>query len=777
MDGDSRIPRRRLLGLLGAASLGPLAGCQFGASEATDAPATATATSPGSPTTRTSRPSQDGGTDSTAAVFDGDGTQAFVDALDALSNRGGGRLLVAADTYEFDPISGESSSGPHARLESLRDVTIDGRGATIAFTSPTMAGLHFVGGGGLTLRNLTVDYRPVPFSQGTITEVAPRERTLRLALDAGFPPLDHDMFGVPDDVTALIHRPDGEFVRGIRKQGRWDPAFASMDRVTGDEFVLRLTDDSSLTGLEAGRKLTVLARNNRSALSFYMVDGLTVDNVTVRAANGAAFGTGVCEDPVFRDCVVAPPPGSDRHIGGDADGIRIINARSSATVEGCRHEKLGDDSLVIQHTLGTVRALESDHTVRVANTHPFVLRESDTLDALSPTGVAKGKLPPVESMVERFRNSPGDRAKPETITFAAPIVDRLAVGDFLRVRETGSRGFTVRDNEFRDHRANLIRIAASDGVVEDNELVGCAINPIELETDTSGFFAPKGWVRDVTVRNNHIERAGLNYVTGSSPAGVRLHHRPAPDRSTVGRPNRRVTIRDNTIDRGASLGIEVRAAETVSIADNDLSGLAQLDFGTWSPYGIGVTDSADVTVTGNEVAGRASSLSGFGWYRESSDVTAANNELRIDGEARPARFVEWLPVTFTYDHTLSWAERNPDSRDTRPLAVFCYALTFVGDSSTTTIDVGGAEHDAAFEGGAYPTSTNFGRTGRWFGGPDARTTVYLPARVLSGTTRLAFGGVPMDPSITMRVAIDGTTRDAVTFGTREATTVDLGLRE
>lgn len=779
MELRSAISRRNLLGLLAASAGGMLAGCSFTGDTAEEGDAspqnTVVFTSPGHSDSSPSGAPTETPADSPAAVFDGGGTQAFVDALNELNDMGGGTLEIATDTYQFEPITGEYPSGPHASLESLDGVTIEGNGATIEFASPTMKGLDFTGGGDLTIRELTFDYQPVPFSQGTIESVSPDDGTLRLSLDEGFPSLEHEMFDVPDDVTALIHRPDGEFIRGVRREGRWDPAFAEMERVEEGRYDLRLTADSSLTGLRPGRRLTVLARNNRSALYFYKVDGLVVENVTVRAANGAAFGTGVCRDPVFSDCVIAPPPSSDRQISADADGIRIINALSSTTIEGCRHEKLGDDSLVVQHTMGKITGFEDDRTVSVANTHPFVLKVSDTLDALSPTGIPKEGLPAVASIEDRFQTYPGERSKPASITFEAPIRDRLDVGDFLRVRETGSQNFTVRNNEFRDHRANLIRIAASDGTIEDNVLEGCSINPIELETDTSGFFAPKGWVRNVTVQNNDISRAGLNYVTDRHSAGIRLHHRPAPGTPTEGRPNRNVTIQNNTIENGASIGLKVDAAESIRIEGNELSELNQLEFDSWSSYAIGVADSAAVSVTGNDVTGRSETLSGFGWQRESSNVTTADNSVRIDGAAKSATLTEWIPLTFSFDQTLSWAERNPDSADERPLAIFCDRLVFESESTTTTIDVGGQERYIAFEAGAYPKSTNFERSGRWFGGPDARTKLYLPAGLLADSSRLEFDGVPMDSSITMSVSVTGTQTDSVTFDTRSPTTFSLDL--
>lgn len=774
--------RRDLLKTLGGSGLTVLAGCNTAEnsaknqSETTDTVVFTNGDAEDSDANTTSETASRSSETTEPPVFDGGGTRDFVEAIELLNKVGGGTLEIEPGTYQFDEISGQYPSGPHASLTSPTDLTIQGNGATIEFTNPTMMGLEFVDGANLTIRDLTFDYRPVPFSQGEIIALSREQRTLRVRVDEGFPSLAHEMFDIPNDVTALIHRPDGEFIRGVRKRGRWDAAMAAMTRIEPGVFELELTDDSSWTGLKKGRRLTVLARNNRSALYFYKIDGLELEEVTVRAANGAAIGTGVCTDPVFRNCVIAPPPNSNRQISADADGIRVINAMSSTSVEGCRHEKLGDDSLVVQHTLGKVTDIEDDRTVTVKDTHPFVVAESDRLDGLTPTGREIGLLPTIESLEYWHESFPGERGKPERITFEDPISDRVSVGDFLRNLETGSQNFTIRNNEFREHRANLIRIASSKGVIEDNILVGCSINPIELETDTAGHFAPKGWVRDVIVQNNTIARPGLSYVTGSSPAGIRVHHRPAPGTPTRGRPNRNITIRNNTVKEGASLGIEIDAAKDVRIEGNDLSALSQLDFGPLSRYGIGIDHSANVTVVDNEVSGTKEELLGFGWYRDSTEVIASSNFLRIGGNSKSADFVEWTPLTLEYDKTVSWSERNPESSDDRPLAVFCFEIKFMdGQRTSAVIDVGAEEGQTLFEKGAYTKTTEYGDTGRWFGGPGAKTVMYFPAATIQNASKMELHGLPMDESISMTASIDGDQTDTITFGTTDVQRFSVDL--
>lgn len=706
---------------------------------------------------------QAGSTADGPVTFDGGGAAAF---RQAIREAAGGTLVVEPGTYRLDPMGPATGGGahPHVEVASVEDVTVDGEGATIAFTNPSRAGIRFVGGGPVTIRDLAFDYDPTPFTQGEIVWLAEGRRTLEVALDDGFPQLDHEMFEEANGFYTLLHRSDGEFIRGVRKRGNWDHHLTDVSQVDERTYRVSLTEESSTEGLAVGNRVTVLARNNETAVAFHKVEAPTLEGVHVRAANGSAFATTVCSDPVYRDCVIAPPSGSDRQIGGNADGIRAINCKGSVTIEGCRHESLGDDSVVVQHTMTSVTEIVDERTVAVAVWHPFVVGDGDVLDVMSPTGVDKGTLPPIAGSIDRF-GSPHGRGKPETITFAEPVADRVSVGDFVRNRATGSANFVVRDCEFREHRANLVRIAASEGVVEDNVLVGCSINPVELETDTSGHFAPKGWVRDVSVRGNEIKRAGLAYVTGANPVGIHVHHRPAPGVATEGRPNRRIEIVGNDVSDSATRGIDVEAAADVRIAGNDLSGLNQMTYGQLSGYGLAVVGSADVTVEGNRVSGSAEALDGFGWARENESVAASGNELVVDGQSRAAHLVTFVPVTLSFSETVSWAERDPGNADERPLAFYCFELAFVrDDGSTHTVDVGGG--DVIMDGGVYGPPSIDGRSGRWFGGESGEVTLSMPQRAVEGATAVRLVGIPMDPGIAVTIEADGRS-GSVTFGTLE----------
>ena len=728
--------RRRFLSASGAGLAG-LAGCSD------RPPAESTSTVSHASANRSTRSSN-----ARPVVFDGGELAAFVGALREAANSASGTLAVSPGIYRFDPLrSAAERHQRHAQIPDLAGVTVEGQGATLVFTDPRYGGFQFAGGRDLALRDLTFDYDPVPFTQGTMTSLADGKRTVTLHLDDGYPALDRELFRTADNVWATIHRPDGSFVSGHR--GDVTLKFGAISRTGDRTYRLRLAEHASTTGLATGLKLTVLARNPRATLDFHAVDGLTVENVEIHAGPGGGFATGLCTDPAYVGCSVRPPAGSTRHVGANADGIRVVDCRSSATVRDCHVEAIEDDGIVVQWSRTPVVEVRGPKTVAVTK-WPVVATPGDVFDVVSQTGVRKGRLPPVESMTA-MGQTPGERSPAETLTFAEPVADRLAVGDLLGNRTMASRNFVVRNNVVRNLRGHCVLITAADGTVADNVLDGASHNTVELACDTVGHFIPQGPVTNVTVRDNRLSRSGLNWMAQDHPAAIRVHHRQKPDLEAVGRPNENVTIAGNEVTSAAAVGVELADAAHLSVEGNTLRGLNRLDY-PHGGYGFRLSNVSDVSVTGNRVAGTADALEAFGVQVDSERVTDSGNRFVLDGTDSPAVLRQWVPVRFEFDRTV-----RPSGGDLY-LAFRCQTLRLLAGDGTVveTVDVGSGNEDGVrFGTGVYKREGDGSTSWRWFGGKDRRATVSFPRQALSAATTLELEGVAFRPGISARVVVDG----------------------
>src|SRR5690606_27176374 len=84
---------------------------------------------------------------------------------------------------------GEHRLDAPIRLRGLSGFTLDGPGATLVFTTLRDGGLLITDCAELTLRGFTIDFDPLPFTQGTVASVDAEKREVIFELHDGYPDL------------------------------------------------------------------------------------------------------------------------------------------------------------------------------------------------------------------------------------------------------------------------------------------------------------------------------------------------------------------------------------------------------------------------------------------------------------------------------------------------------------------------------------------------------------------------------------------------------------
>jgi len=779
---DEHVSRRNLLATVGAGTVTGLAGCNDagGTSESPDDDDT----SPDGTTvvfTDTSTPTSGSETDGTATTsspekltFTGGDAAAFGDALQAAAHNPGSTLEIDPGEYRFSPSSYDENTGvdSHFELVGFSDVTIDGNGATLVFTDPTLGMLGFYGSEDLTVKNLTLDYDPVPFTQARIESVSRDDRTVVVELEDGYPELEHRMFNT-EKVWASTHTSDGEFVSGITADRTPDKEFAAMERLDGRRYELTIRESSSLAGLQPGRRLAIVARAGNHALRFQNVDQPVVQNVSIRSSMAFALEFAVCDRPVVEDCVIGPREDSDRLIGSDADGIHCLNGPRGPRIENCDIHHLEDDGIVVATHMCVVEEFLDDRTVRVSQEPPVTVAPGDTMRAMTPAGEVIQNLPGVADVAYHFKNELS-AGRPRTITFESSVTDALQTGDYLLNEDAANHGYTVRNNTIRNNRASLVRLASGRGEFVDNDLSGSSLAAVEMECDTSGTWTPKGWLYDVEVANNSVSRSGLNYINLQSLGSPAFHliHRAGGDGGAT--PHRDVTIRDNQVTRSGDLGVLAEDATDVTVSNNELSGLNKLGLDSLlgrRGYGMGFENVDGATVSDNRVTGSSASLSDFGWQSRSKGVSMSENTLVVDGAESSPTLVAPKSIRLEFSRTVS-----PDG-DSRNLSLYCAALSLYDGQgeSLVDVDVGEDETGVSFGPGVYPLEDSGSETWRWFGGAAGTAIIEVPQDVATEASELRLDGSPIESGISVRAVVDGVAGEAVDMGSdnRHVVTVPL----
>lgn len=709
-------------------------------------------------TTRNTASSTPTTTPSPTAVFDGGDEQAFQEALQYLSGNPGSTLEIEPGTYELGRPSYPDSI-PETALFSpvdLEDVTIEGNGATIVSTRPYLGAFHFLGGSDITLRDLTIDYDPLPFTQGTITDVSPESSSFELEIHDGYPLLSHDLFDLAVVIGANLHTPEGEFISGVRQSGSAFKYPESWSKVAERTFEVTLENTGGqMNEMIEGRQLAVtprgaVDRGPGHAVSFIHVDSAIVENVTVRTSANMAMVIRQCEDVTIREYTVAPPPDSNRLSAASADGLHVINCGSGPLIEDCYFNHIGDDVIAVNNKMSKVLEVLDEHSVRVDNISGFSVDIGDTFDVMSPTGMRKDDSVSVEDA--KYRKDYKEvwaPNRPRVLRFEESVTDLIEEGDFLSNHASWNRDFVIRNNEIQDTVANGIQVTCGPGLIEGNEIDGTARHGIWFRCDTEGTFAPKRWASDVLVRNNTITRSGLNFFAGPAPEGIQAVYWPAEGFSAEGNPHQNITIRNNEISNAAHMGISIGDTRNIDIDSNTITDINQLDYSE-GRYGVSLQNVVKSTITENSVTGEDEKIFQFGYTDSSQEISLAGNELRLDGESVPAEMVSWIPVELVFNRTVTPNESH------RSLAIRIEEISLLNEDGEEIMvtDVGDNESAVKFGEGVYQIEETSSGTWRWVGGNSERAVFSVFKSDLDSATELQLVATAIESDISAVVSVD-----------------------
>lgn len=417
------------------------------------------------------------------AAEDGGATAAFI--RDAIS-RGDHVVNVPPVRARIAP----GADGAYFVFRGLRDTVIDFQGCDF-FGTRRIRALSLEGCTNVTVRNLTFDYDPLPFTQARITAVGPDgEWDLEVVDGYEAPPAECEYWPMQ------VYDTNGELVNEMRcwegfrlaKTGeRTYHVIGGQNRTgeVGDIAVWSVRDEGTLPD-----PCTVLLKDSV---------GCTLENVTLYSTS---HGFGIfelqCSGNVYRNCTIdRRPPETDirkrgvrRLRSGNHDAFHSKSASTGPVLDGCRFAYHCDDAVNISTYYALVtgadgNCAEAAEKVAIPFEVPMplepMIREGDTLQVLRRDG-SNGPDIHVEAVEDRhvtteaqfaFLKTLGmwpnkERSMGRTSVLRLRAGETLASGDAVVPERLLCRGFAIRNCHIGPNRALGMRIRGSDGVIKSN---------------------------------------------------------------------------------------------------------------------------------------------------------------------------------------------------------------------------------------------------------------------------------------------------------------------
>lgn len=535
-----------------------------------------------------------------------DDTAAIAAALAAAENSSTpAEVFLPAGTYKI------SSTNEYAlTLDGVSDICLKGEGSNtvLLVSNPENGGVGVLSCTNILLEGFTVDYDPVPFTQGTITAVDTSAGTFDLQIDSGYLELDDPCFiSAPQKWGLAVDLSREAYDVWAYFSSSWSNLGSRVWRMSAD-------DPSYLAAhpLSIGDRYAHMARRyDAYAVGSFFCDGIRLRNVSVHAAAALSTGWKFCSGVDIDGLQVIVKPNSGRLIAANGDGIHSAGCSDGLRIENCVFDGLPDDAINIHGRGGLVIQNVSDTVKRIGLPRtPTVFEPGDEVQIYfrggggftNATVISSAMINDVVMEVEF------DRALPN-------LAASWGSGDKVSNASRCGEGSLIANNYFGTQRGRGILLRSREIMIRDNYFRNPSLAGMAVDLRHEDWSVTEGPVsKNITILNNTIE-GGTNQWSWSGPwvsvrsyigsngndaatydtSGVMVESNlfvdidgPAVSAGSA----QDVYVVDNEIDIGTGLKTVVSPSVFLTYAENVMiDGLKIRDLNSGTYAGIHITDT------------------------------------------------------------------------------------------------------------------------------------------------------------------------------------------
>jgi hypothetical protein len=486
------------------------------------------------------------------------------------------RIVIPQGRYRVP-----AEQGNHLVFRNLSDVEIIADDVELVCTS-TVRALMFEGCSNVTIRGLTIDYDPLPFTQGSIIAMAPDKSWMDFEVAKGYPENDlEERIQIYDPASGELRRGDASWDSKIEALGehRYRVRKAARYRFDPHRDTERVGD--------------ILVTNNNFGMpgSPHTVElrackGMRFEDLTVFASPCFGFLEYDCDGSQYIRCIVdRRDPADDpvkrsqpRMRSLNADAFHSKNAVKGPAIIGCKAHFQGDDCVNIngkyhyvsgsRGRLVRIAVLDKRPSIKVGDPVEFLPYSGPRpADAVvmdmqpDPTPITGEEIALIRKLGLDRRIRAGlleGKARFHTLTLDREIT--LPAGSAVCCPLRVGNGFAVKDCDFGHNRSRGILIKASKGEVSGNRITNSRMAAVLVTPEF--WWMEAGISSDVVVKDNTIKGCLQTPIQILAPGG---NSRPLPAGA-----HRNISILNNRIEDSVWPLIHVTSTSGLIIKGNIL---------------------------------------------------------------------------------------------------------------------------------------------------------------------------------------------------------------
>lgn len=547
------------------------------------------------------------------ASFSGPGVDpdtAFAKALAAISNTAAEASKAGKPTHiVFNLGKNAAYRIKHPLVvKQLSGFELNGNGAQLINT--TLGSTLLISGSNhVTIRDLTIDYDPLPFTQGTIAAFDHAALQITVKIDPGY----------PDDPKFLATITDGFFkvmdrrTRALKAGARDFLAPNRIERI-GEKLIRVHLQWSANDTFPSQLPVAV---GDVIAICNGYAHAIVVDNSTATSFADlkllASPGMGILENAgpggmTLQKVSVVPGPRpkgatTDRLVSTNSDGSHFITVERGPTMEDCTFANTSDDAVnvhgfyffVIQKTGPRQYLLSPKWDVGLTAGDEIETCDHATFRSLGRskvTQLTRRHAPELKAKIAQLWKAKSPTTQPDLVYDVVLEHDLpLTIADAVTSLSRVGSGTTIRRCSF--HACGRVMVKSPNSVVEDCQFSYASGIALQAGSDI-GFWTESGFAENTIFRNNRFTHSitGANEMTdGSGALGAIYVGMTAPNGAKGFEnnfQNRNVTIEGNQIDDSYIYAIFVSNADGLRITRNAIGQtfIRGSSFGAGQLYGV-----------------------------------------------------------------------------------------------------------------------------------------------------------------------------------------------
>jgi hypothetical protein len=539
-----------------------------------------------------------------------DADAAFAKAITAVSKAAGDAARAGGPVHIVFNLGKNATyriSHPLA-FKEINGFELNGNGAQLINTTRGST-LTISASSHVTIRDLTIDYDPLPFTQGTIAALDKAALQITVKVDAGY----------PDDPAFLATITDGFFkvmdrhTNALKAGARDFLTPAKVERISQGLIKVHLrwsANDCFPSQLPVAVGDAVMIANGYAHA--IVVDGSAATSL-IDLKLLASPGMGILENGgagsmMLQKVSVVPGPRpkgavADRLVSTNSDGSHFIAVERGPTMQDCSFANTSDDAVnvhgfyyyVVEKPAPRRYLLTPKWDIGLAAGDEIESCDHATFRSLGRTKIeqfARRHAPELKGKIAPIWKNKSPTTQPDLIYDVVLAQDLpLKAGDAVTSLSRIGAGTAIRRCSF--HACGHVVVKAPNTVVEDCQFAYSSTIALAAGSDI-GFWSESGFAENLVLRNNRFTHSitGANALTAGSGAlgtitiGMSFPEGAKGFQNNFG--NRNVTIEANHIDDSYIYAIFVANADGVKIIGNSIGQtfIRGTAFDTGQLYGI-----------------------------------------------------------------------------------------------------------------------------------------------------------------------------------------------